>query len=551
MATAQQLSEKGLAKVNLKTSIVCLIAALLSGISLAQAPSEGIRWAPDLVAAREAAAKFSVPLMVHFYGDACLPCRTLEQRVYSQPEVIGTLNRYFICVAINGTQRQDLAREFQVLSWPTDIFLAPDGEPLFRGVSPQDPREYLGVLTNVAVMNRDRNTLLAARKTENSSTASAFGQNGSSPHPGLQASAHPELASLPALGASATSNVTTPNFYSSSPDQMPQHQLSSSVSPRKDVQSGPAIPALQPHGISGPTAVAQTQLAQSQSTQSQSAQSQPAQGLPSQAQPAHPSHSTGDSANQLLPTLSGQAPSQFPPLPGLEVTRPIQPGQEHQHRLANAQGMPRLESNDASVPRATRTEQPQSPAPVNSGPFQLTASATSLIQDNPYSMPKLDSTHQTVPEKADEANHLGSGVQSATSLVESDDHLSPESPNLDGYCPVALRDKQWQPGSSQYAVKHLGKIYWLSSEAAAQAFLSQPDQYAPTLSGYDPQVLLYEGKLVPGSTQHGLFEQNTGQVLLFSSSESKNLFQRNFEKNMNALSSVRNRAADRRSAANP
>lgn len=118
-----------------------------------------------------------------------------------------------------------------------------------------------------------------------------------------------------------------------------------------------------------------------------------------------------------------------------------------------------------------------------------------------------------------------------------------QSPGLDGYCPVALRQQQWTPGSASLAVKHRGKVYWLSSESAVQTFLAQADEYAPALSGYDPQVLLYEGKLMAGSTQHGLFESTTGQVLLFHSKESKQNFQRDFEKNMRALNAVKQRSA--------
>ena len=531
MASAEVLSEKGLAKVKLKTSIFCLTTALLTGISLAQGPVEGIRWAPEVIAAREAAAKFSVPLMIHFYGDACLPCRTLEQRVFSQPEVVGTLNRYFICVAINGTQRTDLAKEFHVHSWPTDIFLSPDGELLFRGVCPQDAREYMNVLTNVAVMNRDRNAILASKKPENTPGSNSFGQHSSSVHPNLQNGAHPELAGIPALGASSTSNSTTPNFYSTAPEHSTHHQLAGSMSPRKDVQSGPAIPALQPNGIAGPTA-----------------------GV--QATPAFATNTPGEVANNES-TLNTQAPHQFPPLPGLEVTKPIQHGQDHQHRLANAQGIPQLESNDVLAANVSRPEH-QNKIHPNSGPFQLTASAMSVVQDNPYLATRAApsaATNATKAEPASVGSGLEAGGRSDGDRSDSDNEsvvASPtsEAPNLDGYCPVALRNKQWQPGSSQFAVKHLGKVYWLFSESAAQAFQSQPDQYTPALSGYDPQVLLYEGKLVQGATQHGLFEQNTGQVLLFSSSESKDRFQQNFEKNMNALNSVRNRAANNRSGTN-
>jgi len=488
---------------------------------MAQAPPDAIRWAPDVVAAREASSKFGVPLILHFHGDACLPCRTLEQRVFSKPEVIGTMNRYFICVAVNATQRPEVASEFGVHSWPTDVFLAPDGETLFRGVSPQDVREYMAVLSNVAVMNRDRNLMLAAKKNAAESNAAVIAPafNGTAQDT-LKAS-HPELTSLQALGAHSRSNSTTPNYYVANAEPTNQQQMTPSLPPRAGVQSGPVIASQLPQSLAGPTSSAGDSDA----------------GNPSPMHSRRNVEMSGNfsmSANEMAP--EGTHPT-LPPIPGLQATQPMRQAQDSEHRLANTPGVTSLPGAEQDPKSGLLSLVGSPPVPgqfvaasrqAGSDPFRLPSTAASVVQDNPYAdAPDNESTNAAETEKS-----------------------AGELPSLDGYCPIALRQQRWLPGSSSHAVKHRGKVYWMSDESAVQTFLAQPDAYAPAISGYDPQVLLYEGKLVFGSTQHGLFEATTGQVLLFSTPSSKLEFQRDFEKNMRALSAVQQRTASRTASSN-
>ncbi|MEZ6153562.1 MAG: hypothetical protein R3C09_25975 [Pirellulaceae bacterium] len=107
---------------------------------------------------------------------------------------------------------------------------------------------------------------------------------------------------------------------------------------------------------------------------------------------------------------------------------------------------------------------------------------------------------------------------------------------LDGYCPVALKTQgAWISGLPQYAVKHRGRVYHLSSPEAMREFLQNPDSSSPVMSGYDAMIFLTEGKLVEGSIQYGLHEQISGAVLLFVSAESKQAYEQNFDRNTQAL----------------
>jgi hypothetical protein len=114
---------------------------------------------------------------------------------------------------------------------------------------------------------------------------------------------------------------------------------------------------------------------------------------------------------------------------------------------------------------------------------------------------------------------------------------------LEGYCPVALRQKgEWVPGNSEFSVLHRGRVYWLSSQAAVDEFLQQPDANSPVLSGYDPLVFLEDGQLVKGSVQHGLHQQGTGAYLLFSSAASKKKYWDRFDYYTAALNAVLQKA---------
>lgn len=465
-----------------------LMIALMCGWMLAAEPSNTIRWAPDMATAREASAKYKVPLLVHFYGDGCLPCRTLEDRVLSKPEVVNTLNKFFISIAINATKQPQIAAEFGVHSWPTDVFVGPDGQTLHRGVCPQDIQAYLSVLQNVAVMNRDRNVLLAqpTKAAPSQSSPAPLGQPVT--QQSVTASAPPATGSPTDSVASNQGSVASAlgvgdlspfSPHTQLPKQSPNHLGNNAFSTAaQEITAGAALP---PHpAISGPLT---TQVQAGRLTSSQQ---------PSVISGPMPTEQTQIASQTIANSPLSAIP--FPPLSTLSSENSSLPPRNS------------LVAYSPSTPQVEQQEQPSDSATSQS------IASPAITQDNPH-FPSL----QDQPGEA----------------------------SLDGYCPVALRKQQWLPGSAQYAVQHRGKTYWLSSEAAASEFLRTPDDYTPVLSGADPLVLLNEGKLVAGSIQHGLFEAHSGQVLLFQSAQSKAHFQQNFDKNMQALNAVRERAAAR------
>lgn len=517
--------------------ILWLALALACGTAFAQ---ESIRWAPDINSARRASAEFKVPLLIHFYGDGCLPCKTLEQRVLSQPEIISTLNKFFICVKVNATQDRQLAAEFQVHSWPTDVFVSPDGKTLYQGVCQQEVRAYSSVLENMKVMNRDRNVMLAASQPIQPQTGIA--QQVAPP------SNHNFTPGLPPPGTNLASSSATPNFYgnqNSGTAAGGQQQLPPSMPPNQFVQSGPLIASTQPAAIGGSTPGRQQQL---------------------QA-PAPPSF-MATPHGELPPAVAAQGRLASPVDERLVANRNTTlPNPTATHQMAPSLGVPQTGAGASGTttadPRPRAAEASALAGQAMDNPYyQSTFASDAKAAPRVSELPNSGATNATIsaqqvafrPRNTGTSNETPAGQERLASQpgFEPLGGVLPPStsgetnalkPAIEGYCPVALRNAGgWIQGDPQFAVRHRGRVYWLSSEGARQDFLKDPDNQSPVLSGYDPMLFLKEGRLVEGTVQWGLLEEVSGTFLFFSSEQHKLEYERNFDNNTRALSIIMQQA---------
>jgi YHS domain-containing protein len=125
---------------------------------------------------------------------------------------------------------------------------------------------------------------------------------------------------------------------------------------------------------------------------------------------------------------------------------------------------------------------------------------------------------------------------------------NPEDIALDGHCPVILDQKRWEPGSSEWAVRHRGKIYYCSTKEARDAFLAEPDRYSPMLSGYDVVRFLEGGQIVAGKREFGCWFG--GRVFLFDSEETRRVFDLNVNRYLQQLNQLQASADEAESAQN-
>jgi thioredoxin-like negative regulator of GroEL len=137
---------------------------LLAGVALAGAyashafgadPAPEIAWVENLDQAMQLAKVQNKPLMIHFYGDHCPPCRMLEAKAFRNRELVLALNDNVIATKVNADQRRDSSQHYQVTRWPTDVYLFADGTVIERGVSNQDPHAYVRTVARVAKRHQD------------------------------------------------------------------------------------------------------------------------------------------------------------------------------------------------------------------------------------------------------------------------------------------------------------------------------------------------------------------------------------------------------------
>jgi len=138
------------------------LMVFLMGLSLLGSPmaSDGfcsdpqIPWSEDLSDTMEMARKTGKPVLVHFYGDNCPPCRMLEKKAFKDRQLIEAISENLLAVKINAERDTKTAARFRVNRWPTDVYLFPDGQEIYRNISAQDPTAYEKTVLKVAEKNK-------------------------------------------------------------------------------------------------------------------------------------------------------------------------------------------------------------------------------------------------------------------------------------------------------------------------------------------------------------------------------------------------------------
>jgi protein disulfide-isomerase len=174
--------------------------------ALARNFQEEIQWEEDLDLAMRRAANSGKPVLIHFYGDNCPPCRMLEKKAFRDPQLIDALNSQVIPVRINAERDLKTALRMRVNRWPTDVYLFPNGDEIYRNVSNQDPAVYEKIVAKVAEKNTQRSSKSNANPIPSTQTIPNALANKTAPRPQTASS----LASFPSA-ESAPQNTTNAN----------------------------------------------------------------------------------------------------------------------------------------------------------------------------------------------------------------------------------------------------------------------------------------------------------------------------------------------------
>ncbi|MEY2613314.1 MAG: hypothetical protein RL069_2126, partial [Planctomycetota bacterium] len=140
-------------------------ASVSSSCAASEKSQTEILWEDNLDAAIRRSEQTGKPLMIHFYGDNCPPCRMLEKKAFRDESLIQTMNSSVIAVRINAERELKTALRFRVNRWPTDLYFYPNGEEIYRNVSNQDPAVFEKIIAKVADKNSQRREASSTKAT--------------------------------------------------------------------------------------------------------------------------------------------------------------------------------------------------------------------------------------------------------------------------------------------------------------------------------------------------------------------------------------------------
>jgi YHS domain-containing protein/thioredoxin-like negative regulator of GroEL len=244
-----------------------------------------------------------------------------------------------------------------------------------------------------------------------------------------------------------------------------------------------------------------------------------------------------DAAVAAEPSLPAAPPAwrAEPATPAAHATA-VPPANDAQRRLLE----PSPSTGTAPWLNSTAQQTAASPAIPQAAAPPATASSVATAEPQPEKKSATDSffaalkkpftmftkpKDPTDPKVAAAGGATSSKTGDAVAATPPDPHGSMPL-GLEGYCAVSLAEKgQWVEGRAQWGARHRGRTYLFAGAEQQQAFLANPDRYAPALSGDDPVLACDTGKQIAGQRRYGVTYQ--ARTYLFSSPETRTAFAAN------------------------
>ena len=156
-------------------SLVVTLASLLL-VSLCTGSTSGWAagnmWRTDFDAAYHEAVREQRPLLIHFYGQNCPPCRRMEAEVLPHPEIMGLLQSKFIAVKVDAgnpanIRGGELVQQFGVHGLPCDVIVDPlSGRLLSQVEGYQDLARYrTSALRSRSMFDQSHKIVVVERQT--------------------------------------------------------------------------------------------------------------------------------------------------------------------------------------------------------------------------------------------------------------------------------------------------------------------------------------------------------------------------------------------------
>lgn len=109
-----------------------LLLAIVSALYLApRTAGPSVEWSRYEEAAIQTARLTGKPVMIDFYADWCLPCKELDEKTFTHPQVIDESDRFVRLKAdlthTGDALSRELSERYRILGVPTIVFLRPEG----------------------------------------------------------------------------------------------------------------------------------------------------------------------------------------------------------------------------------------------------------------------------------------------------------------------------------------------------------------------------------------------------------------------------------------
>ena len=252
---------------------------------------------------------------MHFWTESCGPCRALEKRVFSQPQVAMAIETNYVPVKVNANQTPAVARAYNVTQVPTDVVITPQGDLVKSFISPSSPMDYVSMVSGVAANHRSATAGSFAAATANSPFSSESAPKGQTAVNSAYSALLAQQTAPPAAAQTATANPYVHNTPAASPavSAGPQAAVQKPAPAANNPPAAPAQAAVAPapaaQTVANPVAKAAVAPEQNRpaAVQQQAVQQQPVAPLVSSTEPAR-------SERPAQTTAAANLPSGSPPL---------------------------------------------------------------------------------------------------------------------------------------------------------------------------------------------------------------------------------------------
>ncbi|MFP4050353.1 MAG: thioredoxin family protein [Thermoplasmata archaeon] len=132
-----------------KLSLFLIIGLLLLAFfpTTSQAQDDEINWYQYGEGMQEAKSQ-GKPIFIDFWAEWCGPCQKMEEEVYPDEDLVQKSSE-FINIKVNVDHNNDLAKQYNIESIPTLMFLNSEGEVLIREIGFMSSSELIDTMDQI------------------------------------------------------------------------------------------------------------------------------------------------------------------------------------------------------------------------------------------------------------------------------------------------------------------------------------------------------------------------------------------------------------------